>query len=257
MTSFARAVSGLPDTVVQSEFHRLKRQAKQQDLDPPTRFEVDKFCRTMGLYIAGDDTLSHAHRQNLIERLDRARNEPPPDAATWYAIKTIHSRVITGTDPYTISQEADELAVELATYRRRAQEGKRGIRTDTALGVLKDLHRAESVLNDEEPPTQIRIPDNAGQFAIAEAARLADSISERIASIEESDAVTPATRARLFQAYRYVYAAKQKIDKDRWGDNVVPLTSTAAEMLESLENPILDDEDDPTEHSGYTPSTAA
>lgn len=91
-TSYARTSSELlSDGQIQSLFHSLKRQGKEEGHATPSREEYLQGLERLAMRLRNDALLSDAARERMLSRLDQARFEPPLEGPAWYAVQHIHA----------------------------------------------------------------------------------------------------------------------------------------------------------------------
>lgn len=90
-TSYARAVTDLSDGQIQSLFHSLKRQGKEEGHATPSQQEYLDGLDRLSMLVRNDDSLSEVARERLLGRLSQARQEPTLEGPAWFAVQHIRS----------------------------------------------------------------------------------------------------------------------------------------------------------------------
>jgi len=90
-TSYARAVTDLSDGQIQSLFHSLKRQGKDEDIQTPTQQEYLDGLDRLSMLVRNDESLSEIAKERLVGRLNQARQESVLDGPAWFAVQNIRS----------------------------------------------------------------------------------------------------------------------------------------------------------------------
>lgn len=89
-TSLARIHSGLSDRDIVQLFHALKREGDH--LPAPTTYEFQAWMSRQEDLLDRARRISDSQRDNLRERLFRARSEPTPDGGMFYAWSRVEAR---------------------------------------------------------------------------------------------------------------------------------------------------------------------
>lgn len=90
-TSYARAVTDLSDGQIQSLFHSLKRQGKDEGHATPSSQEYLDGLDRLSMLVRNDDSLTEVARERLLGRLAQARQEPVLEGPAWFAVQHIRS----------------------------------------------------------------------------------------------------------------------------------------------------------------------
>ena len=96
--TFAQAMYPLEKSIIQHEYHELKKIAQKSPngLVSPTVEMFNKDLDQATQWIRHGDIVGNApHRvESLLKRIEEARNQPLPDAATWYASRNLSSTLM-------------------------------------------------------------------------------------------------------------------------------------------------------------------
>lgn len=90
-TSYARAISDLSDGQIQSLFHSLKRQGKDEGHVTPSHQEYLDGLDRLAMLVRNDEAVTDVARERLLGRLEQARHEPVLDGPAWFAVQHIRS----------------------------------------------------------------------------------------------------------------------------------------------------------------------
>lgn len=90
-TSYARAMTDLADGQIQSLFHALKRQGKEQGVSDPTNSEYLAGLDRLAMMVRNDESIDEIPRERMLGRIDQARQEPALDGPAWFAVQQIHA----------------------------------------------------------------------------------------------------------------------------------------------------------------------
>jgi hypothetical protein len=82
-TALARAVTGLPDSVIQRLFHQLKREGEAAEA--PSEKALKEWRERQEFMLRRMTGMSERRMNSLEQKLFRSRSEPIPDAASFYA----------------------------------------------------------------------------------------------------------------------------------------------------------------------------
>lgn len=90
-TSYARATTNLADGQIQSLFHALKRQGKEEGHPTPSAEEYVEGLNRLSMAIRNNDALSDISRDRLLSRLEQAKVDSPLDGPAWFAVQQINA----------------------------------------------------------------------------------------------------------------------------------------------------------------------
>lgn len=242
MFTLAREGCPLEEKHCQEEYHLLRRRVADGLIDTPQPPSADELATELdrySLWVRHSPTLPTGQRRSLLDRLAAARNDPPPDATTWYATRSLSRRLTSMTDPGFLSgriHEVEQLGeqatslVESARTRLSRSERLRGRVPDSERLSLKEaaeadlertrggvraasacLARAHHMLTGDPSPA----PAGTGSdlldcdTLIDQAHDLDETISERMADLYRSyDRRDPEALTRAYLVNRHVLAAQ-------------------------------------------------
>lgn len=199
---------GLDAESVESEFHWLKRIARDRQVPPPSQEEWQAFCDRQATWVAHDERLSDVRRGRLTSRLDVARAGETPDAATFYALQNLPSRLSYVTDAATVRGTMGK--VQQMTDRL-AKTGHAD--PDHLREVVLNLRRAEAVLTRQPAPDPADLPD-ATTDLIDEATEVTEMLDIYLStSARPEDTPGQATSEHLYQAHRWIASALRRLKR--------------------------------------------
>lgn len=204
ITGYCSAAYGVDPSTAETEFHWLKKVARDRGAIPPDQQQWQDFLDQQARWIAHDDRLTTTRKAQLAERIAKARDNMP-DAQSFYALEHLPSRIAYVTDATTVRGTL-----------MKVQEKTDGLSKSGTLSpshpvmreVALDLRRAEACLNHTPMPAADDLPDHPD-----------DVIDEILDTVESIDVylLTPmerehqANRERVYQAHRWIANAYRRL----------------------------------------------
>lgn len=120
----------LPTTVVETEFHWLKKIGRDRAVMAPTEKEWEEFLLQRERWVKHETSITPGRREKTLARLSESYHQVP-DGPTYYALNNLPVRLRQVSSPSSVLDAADKVDARLERIEGESQ-GK-----NTDAGILK------------------------------------------------------------------------------------------------------------------------